>query len=654
MKKNSFSSEARHFPRLFEPGQVGTLALKNRLVKAPMASRLAGLDGAVTERMITYYRQLARGGVGLVVVEFAYIDDLSSDAIDNQLGASNNGHIPGLQWLASSIKENGARAALQIVHCGRQRMSLKAPMKAPSPIAWEELAARGASPPEELTPAEIQTIVEAFGEAALRAKRSGFDMVEIHGAHGYLITNFLAPFTNKRTDRYGGDLNNRMRFLLEVIANVREKVGPEYPLGVRLVGTDYQEEGIPIEDTKKVAAEIERAGVDAIHISGGDHDTMDQQVIPSYWPTGYNVWAAAEIKKVVNIPVFASGAITTPELAESILADGKADFISLGRPLLADPFFPMKAQQGRPEDIAPCIRCNCCFSQGIRVGALRCAVNAAAGREAELTITPAENPKKVAVIGGGPGGMEAAMVARLRGHQVTLFEKRRLGGMLIEGSIPDFKVDLRRLIDYLATQVKKLGVNLIMTEATLQTIKDGKFDAVIVAVGGATAPPDVPGADRPLVREALEVLNGASVGATVVVFGGGLVGSETGLFLAEQGKKVHIVTRQDQIALELERGARRGLLRRLKRCAPPVEQYCNVTYREIADDGVMIVDRDGKRRELKAETVVLAQGLEPDNRLQAQLSELPGLEVYAVGDCVKPRLIYDAIQEGYLSALLKV
>lgn len=640
------------FQKLFEPGYIGKLRLKNRLLKAPMSTKLASIDGTVTDRQVKYYRELARGGVGLIIVEFSYIDDLASKASDNQIGVSNNAQISGLQWLASNIKENGARAGIQLVHCGRQKISGIPPIKAPSPIPWKELVARGVPPPQELTLKEIAGIIEAFGDAAYRAMRAGFDMVEVHGAHGYLLTNFLAPSTNTRTDQYGGSLSNRMRILLEVIANIRKKLGPDFPVGVRLTGTDYKENSISIEETREVARALEKAGVDAIHISGGDHETMDQQVIPMYWPPGYNVWAAAEVKKAIGIPVFASGAINTPELAESVLEEGKADFISLGRPLVADPYFPLKARQGRPEDIAPCIRCNCCFSRGIRVGAIHCTVNPTVGREEELRITPAGKPRKVAVIGAGPGGMEAARVARLRGHQVTLFEKRKLGGVLVEASVPEFKADIRRLVDYLSTQVKKLGVDVVEAEATTRTIKDGKFDVAIVAVGGIPIVPDVPGTDKPFVVGALDVLNGASVKNEVVVVGGGLVGGETALFLAEQGKKVRIVEMLDAIVPDLEKGSRRGFMTRLDRCRPPVEIYTRTRLAEIIDGGVMVINEDKKRSEIKADTVVLALGFHADTRLCDALSKVPKLEVYAIGDCAEPRNIYDAIHEGYVTALI--
>ncbi len=637
------------FPKLFESGYIGGLQLKNRLTKAPVGSGLATSDGCVTERMITHYRETTQGGVGLVIVEAAYIDDKASKAIDCQLGVSRAAHEPGLQWLASMIKANGARTCLQLFHSGRQKWTLEAgPPKAASRVPWEEIYQAGLAPPEALTFEEIREIVEAFGNAALRAKRCGFDMIEVHGAHGYVVTNFLSPHTNRRTDWYGGGLTNRMRFLLEVFENIVKKVGPDYPLGVRLSGTDYEEEEpITIEETKEVAKALVEAGVSTIHVSGGVHDTMDKEIPPMYAPLAIHVWCAEEIKGVVNIPVIVSGSITTPELAEEILEAGKGDFVSLARPFLADPYFPLKAKEGRSEDIAPCIRCcvGCTGRGGTLSGAINCTVNVAVGRENEFRITLVAKPKKVTVVGGGPAGMEAARVAALRGHKVTLFEKRKLGGMLIEASVPEFKADIRRLINYLSTQVKKAGIKIIEGEATSQIIKDNKPNAVIVAVGATPWVLDVPGINKSSVVQALDVLRGTQTGKNLIVVGGGMIGRDVALFLAEQGKRITITTREDGIVRSMDRGSRQAFLSRLSKV--DVEVRTGVYLEEIVDSGIIILDRYGVRHQITGDSVVLATGLIPNRKLFDELTQVPELEVYAVGDCVQPRDIFDAIHEGH-------
>jgi len=638
------------FSKLFEPGYMGKLWLKNRLVKAGIMTSYADMNGCVTDRLIRHYREVARGGAGLVIVEGAYIDDIASKASACEIGVSSDEHKPGLQWLASTIRANGARACLQIEHCGQQKNLPIPPAKVPSQTPSEEPPAPGTPPAEELTGEEILEIIAAFGDAAVRAKQAGFDMVEVQGAHGYLITNFLSPHTNKRSDCYGGNLENRMRFLLEVIDNIRKKIGPDYPLCVRLSGTDYEEdEPITIEETIEVAKALEKAGVDVIHVSGGDGHTIHKQAAPMYLPVANNVWAAEAIKKVVNIPVIASGSITTPELAEKVLRDEKADFISLGRPLIADPYYPIKAQQGHPEDIRPCIRClDGCVARGVVVGGLRCSVNATVGDEDGLRITPSAVTKRVAVVGGGPAGMEAARVAALRGHEVTLFEKEKLGGMLNEASFPDFKADIRRLINYLSTQIKKQGVKVVKGEANPQVIRNGKFEAVIVATGATPWTPDVPGVNKPCVVGILDVLGGAETGRKVIVVGGGMIGHDIALFLAEQGKKVTITTRGDSIVRDMDIVSRLGFLERLSK--HDVDVRTGLYLDEVLDDGVIMHDREGERIEIKGDNVVLAAGLSPKISLFDELTRVPDLEVYAIGDCVEPRQIFDAIHEGYQAA----
>ncbi|MBM3677046.1 MAG: NADH oxidase, partial [Actinobacteria bacterium] len=418
------------FPHLFAPGAIGSLSLKNRILKAPQSTALGNADGTVSDRTIRHYRELARGGAGLVMVEYTYVDEIASKSAHCQLGISQTEHIAGLSWLTATVKEEGAAVGLQIEHCGRQKFLGTPPMKAASARPWPLMFELTGVVPEVLDEDEIAGVVQSFGDAAGRAVMAGFDLVEIHGAHGYLITNFLSSHTNDRTDRYGGPLENRMRFLVEVVQSVRAKVPPGFPVTVRLSGSDYEPDGITIEETVEVCRVLESLGIDAIHVSGGDHHMMIYQVSPMLVPRGPNVWAAEAIRKAVSIPVIASGSLTMPDFAESVLADGKADFVALGRPLFADPHWPNKAREGRVEDIRPCIRCNdgCLARTFMLFRSVRCTTNPELGREGELPIEPAAVRKRVAVVGGGPAGMEAARVLALRGHEVTLFERRRLGG----------------------------------------------------------------------------------------------------------------------------------------------------------------------------------------------------------------------------------
>lgn len=648
------------FPKLMEPGKIGNVAVKNRVVSSPMITGYATRDGMVTERLLKFYEEKAKGGVGLIIVEYTYIDLKASISAHCQLGAYDDTCIIGLAQLAEVMQQNGAKTCVQIEHCGRQKFIGTHPMVAPSRVPWEELVAMGGVIPTELSIEEIHEIMEAFGDAARRVKQAGFDMVEIHGAHGYLITNFLSPHTNRRTDMYGGSLKERMRFGLEVAENVRKKVGPDFPVGIRLSGTEYIDNGVMIEDTTAFAKELEKIGINVFHISGGNHHTMHCQVVPSNQPLAFNVWAAEAVKKEVSVPVIASGSITSPDLAESILKEGKADFIGLARPLLADPLFPKKASEGRTEEIRPCIRCNQgCLNKGIMAGkSLMCSVNIALGREERFARLQYEEndfapkPKKVCVVGGGPGGMEAARIAALRGHQVTLFEKQgRLGGALLEASVPEFKSDLRPLIDYLSNQLKKLKVNVnLKKEITAREIVEGNPDAVIVAIGSKPSMPEVPGIKKGHVLNGLDVLRGKEVENKVIIIGGGMLGSELALFLAEKGKEVILTTRQKQIGYDMEIAHFIVLMNRLAKAK--VQIHTQQLLQEVTDGGVIMLDlaRLGEKVELKGDQVVIMGGLQSSTQLYQEL-KAKGLTVHAIGDCVQPRGIHEAIYEGHLAAL---
>ena len=640
------------FPNLCSPGRIGSLDLKNRIVKAPQSTGMSNIDGSVSDRLVRYYREQARGGSGLIVVEYAYVDNIASKSAHCQLGISDNEHIPGLAWLAETIQDEGSVAGIQIEHCGRQKFLGTKPIKSASASTWPALYRRVGSDaiPEALTPEEIRNLVEAFGDAAVRAVSAGFQLIEIHGAHGYLITNFLSPHTNKRTDIYGGPLENRMRFLVEVVENIRGKIGPGFPLTVRLSGTDYEPDGFGIEETIEVSKKMVQLGLDAIHVSGGDHHQMIHQVSPMMVERAHNVWAAEAIKKEVELPVIASGSITTPALAESILATGKGDFVGLGRPLWADPYFPIKAAEDRPEDIRPCIRCNegCLERTFFRFKAVTCAVNPTIGREGLLDITPAEEKKKVAVVGGGPAGMEAARVLALRGHKVTLFEKDKLGGALHEASAPDFKDDIRFFMDCLIHQAKK-SASIVEAEATLEDLRDGGFQAVVVATGAKPIDYDIPGRNNPIVKDVWSVLHGAEdLGKSTVIIGGGLVGVEVALVLNQREVDVTIVEMLPEIMSDC------ATTDKIAYAEAIATRRINVHTRErlnrVLEGGVEVVDAHGVPHTIRADSVVLAMGYCPRNELLESLKQEPEIELHQVGDCRRPGKIYDAIHTAYKTA----
>ena len=642
---------SKMFPNLFSPAKIGTLTLKNRILKAPQSSGMSNMDGTVSERLVRYYRDQAAGGAGCIVVEYAYVDDIGAKSAHCHLGISSNEHIPGLAWLAENIREMGAAPAIQIEHCGRQKFLGTQPICAPSALPWPKLWDQYGvqSVPHVLTIEEIQDIVHAFGDSALRAKKAGFELVEIHGAHGYLLTNFFSPHTNHRTDLYGGSLENRMRIYVEIVRDVRKKVGPDFPVTIRLSGTDYEPDGFPIEDTIAMAKVLEREGIDAFHISGGDHHTMIHQVSPMAMSLCHNTWAAEAIKKEVSVPVIASGSITLPEYAEEIIASGKGDFVGLGRPLWADPEWPNKAAADHPEDIRPCIRCNegCLERTFFNYKAITCAVNPVVSREGELKITPAPVKKKVAVVGGGTAGMEAARVLKLRGHDVTIYEEKpENGGLLHEAAAPEFKADIRPFMKYQMTALEKLGVPVLREKADVAKL--AAYDVVICATGSLPIIPNIPGVEKPIAVDCLSAINGAKpVGKKIVVIGGGLVGCETALDLAENGHSVTLVEMLPKIMKDV---AVTDFLAYSKRIAKTDMRVLTETrLEEVLDNGARVSSKKGEEI-LEADTVILALGLKAEQGLYHEL-QAAGQEVCLVGDAMKAGKIFDAIHTAYRAAI---
>jgi 2,4-dienoyl-CoA reductase-like NADH-dependent reductase (Old Yellow Enzyme family)/thioredoxin reductase len=640
------------FEKLFTPGRIGTLDIPNRIVKAPTSTGMSHLDGSVSDRLFRHYQNIARGGMGLLIVEYAYVDEIASKSAHCQLGISTDEHIAGLAWLAGMIKDEGVRAAIQLEHCGRQKFLGTPPIKAASAVPWPSLKAQkgDAAIPDVLSTDEIKTIVSAYGDAARRAVMAGFDLVEIHGAHGYLITNFLSPHTNKRTDEYGGSLENRMRLLVEIVKDTRAKIGPDFPLTVRLSGSDYEPDGFEIDETVEVAKVLEDLGIDALHMSGGDHHQMIHQVTPMAIPRANNVYAAEAVKQVVDIPVIASGSITLPDLAEQILAEGRGDFIGLARPLWADPEWPRKAREGRLDDIRPCIRCNdgCLDRTFFNYQSVGCSVNPQIGREGEMDITPAEAKKTIAVVGGGVAGMEAARVARLRGHDVTLFEKRKLGGVLLEGSVAEFKADLRYLRNNMVHQIKSAGVRIVMEQADRDRLAGGGFDVVILATGGAPSTPDIPGIRGERVLDAIDIFNNPDqVGDKVVVLGGGETAVEAALYLADQGREVTLLHRRELMARDCVITDKIVYLELLAK----KEVAVMLPYQVTAIDGAVLTARhreSGETITLEADHFVTALGYSPaQTGLAEALRDQPGLDLYEIGDGVRTAKVFDAIHAGY-------
>lgn len=401
--------------KLFEKIKIGNLELKNRIVMPPMGTQLANTDGTISARQIEYYAARARGGAGMVEVEFSTVDPVQFAAL-TQVRISDDRFMPGLAALASAIKSNGSRAAIQIHHPGRQASSRTTGAQ---PVAPSAIAGPSPELPRELSVVEILELEERFAQAALWAKQAGFDAVELHGAHGYLLCQFLSPYSNQRQDDFGGDTQRRARFPLEIVRKVRQRVGNDYPILFRLSADEHVEGGLTLNETRLIVQWLEEAGVDAISVSAANHASMEWSIQPMLMKPGCLVPLAAEIKKVVKVPVMVAGRINDPLVAERILEQGKADLVAVGRGLLADPDFPRKAKDGREREIIKCIACNTCYDQILRLQPIACLVNPEAGRELEKE-QKAVNPGRVVILGAGPAGLEAARVVALRGHQVTV------------------------------------------------------------------------------------------------------------------------------------------------------------------------------------------------------------------------------------------
>ena len=635
-----------HFPKLFEPGRIGSLEIKNRLVMPPMATNYATKDGQVTDRQIEYYAERAKGGVGLIIVEVCCVDAPVGKGFAGQICIDDDKFIPGLSKLAKAIKKRGARAAIQLHHAGRQASS---EITGHQPVAPSPIAAEDGDQPRPLTIVAIQELVNRFGDAAGRAKKAGFDGVELHGAHGYLISQFLSPLSNHRQDAYGGSVEKRAKFLLDIIKDARSKVGNDFPLWCRLSAMEISADGgITPEETQIVAKLAEKAGVDAIHVSA--HQVGPARKPPmAQPPCNFVPWAQA-IKEVVKVPVIAVSRITL-EFAEDIVRDGKADFVSMGRELLVDPYLPQKARHGNTRDIRPCIYCLTCLdSINTSREGVRCVVNPTLGREGESVLKRARSPKKVVVVGGGPGGMEAARVAALEGHEVVLFDEgEKLGGQLILAAKPPYKDTLETFRQYLEGQVNKLPVELRLRQKfTPDMVKKLQPDVVILAAGVKPFTPQIPGIGNKKVIQASEVLMGAETGDRVAVIGGELVGCETALFLIDRGKKVTIMRRGKELATKVHRFIREPMLSRLK--YKGVVVLTGVEYQEITDAGVVIKTIAGQKKVIEADTVVLAAGSISNDELAAALKGKVD-RVFSVGDCVEPRSIMEAVEEGYKAGL---
>ena len=695
------------FSPLLQPGRIGTLDIRNRIVMAPMGSNFAETDGTCGERIQAYYEARAKGGAGLLTMGVCSVAYPHGTGEPYQVGLSHDDFIPGLAAVAERVHRHGAKICLQLHHGGKTAALDRAQGReiwVPSIPKMVKNDMMSAITPEELSifigigphpirmrvmdKADIEQMVEWFAAAALRAQQAGFDGLEIHGAHTYILAGFLSAYYNQREDDYGGPLENRARLLLEVLRAVKDRVGADFPVWVRLDSEEmHTPGGITLPDAIATAKLCEAAGADAISVSA--YATLTSGVaftdapIPQK-PAAY-VSNAHAIRKALNIPVIAAGRIE-PEFAAKAIAEGQFDFVAMARKMLADPEIPIKLERNRPQDIRPCIYCYACVSEIFVNRRVKCAVNAQTGHEFESPIEPADKPGHVLVVGGGPGGMEAARVAALRGHRVTLVERSdRLGGTLFFAALA--YPENGKLLDYLAEQIKQSPVEVkLSTEANAALVAQLKPDAIIVATGARRAAPAIPGADQKhvwsgdelrrlmtgdradeiakaklnlaeramfkaggmlRVTDSTQALQSLSklwmpLGKQVVIVGGGLVGLELAEFLLERGRQVTV----------LEPGNRAGrefsIVRRwrvLDNVMSHGTLHLKATVQSIARDAVLWTDAEGTAQRTTADSVVLAIGAEADDSV-ATLLAATGVPVQRIGDCAGVNYIEGAMHDG--------
>lgn len=703
-------SEYQH---LLKPGKIGGLELKNRIIMAPMGSNFAESDGHCGERIQAYYEARAKGGVGLITMGVVSIAFPAGTAEPYQAGISKDEFIPGLKALTDRVHKHGAKISLQLQHAGKTAVRDLAEGRElwvpsiPSPppqsdimqsVTFEEMStfirpAKGAAPKiRVMDKADIAQMVEWFAAAAKRAQQAGFDGIEIHAAHTYIIAGFLSAHSNKRDDEYGGSLENRARLLLEVIAAIRERVGEDFPLWLRLDAKEIDTEGgITIEDCIAVAKIAESAGLNAVSVSAYSSTVNGSSFTAAplvHKPAGFLDWAS-EVSKAVNIPVIAAGRLE-PKVANEAIAAGKCDFIAMGRKLLADPELPNKLSENRAANIRPCIYCYVCVSQIFINKRVKCAVNPCTGHEFEQNVIMTDKPKHIAVVGGGPAGIEAAVIASQRGHKVTLIERsKRLGGTLFFAALA-YPAN-GKLLDFQLNQLAQANVDVrLNSQATPELLKSLAVDEVIVATGASRGMPDVNGAELPHVwsgEQLRQLLTGEAnaetkaqlsplqklmvgtgnmlgltkqlsmleklshywmpLGKQVTIVGGGLVGLELAEFLAERGRQVTVIEEGRDLGKELSIVRRWRVIDQVRKLGVTLVNNAQVTT--IDSNAVHYKTEDGEHT-VGSDTVVMAKGISADSTLANKLTEA-GLTVTEVGDGQEVGYIEGAIDSGYRAGL---
>lgn len=660
---------------LFTPITIGNLFLKNRIVM-PAIDLGFCLDGRVSERMVEFYRARAGGGPALIIVGGAAID--SAGIYGGFTAISDDSMVAGHRELAAVIKNGGAIPGIQLFHAGRYSFAFSqgGRVVAPSPVPSRLTGHM----PHELSVAEIKDLLADYGRAAVRAQAAGYQVIEVISSAGYLINQFLSPLTNRRQDEYGGTWENRMRFGLQVIQAIRDQVGLEMVLSVRLGGSDFVPGSNTWREMSAFAAALEKAGVNMINVTGGWHESAIPLIQAEVPPGGYS-YLARKIKEQVLIPIVSSNRINDPVTAEKILSSGQADLVSVARGFLADEKWGIKAREN-PGSIRRCIGCMTCLEPVLdhelsNDNGVLCAINPRCGFERERTVKPGPKKKNILVIGAGPAGLEAARIAALQGHETTIWEKDyRIGGQWNLAHIPPGKAEFASLISYYENILFQLGVKIVFNkEANLSTVKAARADHIIVATGALPADLKIPVEDRAHVINAWQVLQGQPLaGQDIVVVGGGALGCETAAHIAEIGTigadmarfmllhqaedpetirelltrgtyRVSVIEALPRLAADMVKGMRWTVIKQLK--TRGVNLHLNSTVKSITAQGIIIESED-REVLIKADTLVMAIGSRSDSRLYKELAaELPNVTL--LGDAVQPGKVMDAIHKAFVA-----
>ncbi len=678
-------SLASSFPLLFSPLQIQSLKLPNRIVHEPTDISSSNPDGSVSEHDIRHFETIAKGGAGLIIVGATTPDTKTGRPTVNCMAADSDAFIPGLARLAQAMHRYGAKCLVQLQHPGPKSSLPKTGMITTndrvSKIFWgsgREVVYAGAEEKgtvaRGMTTEEVLDMIQLFSEASFRIKQSGFDGVQLHAAHGYLISDFMSPYLNKRSDRFGGSFENRMRFPLAIIESIRRKCGNDFFISVRYNSIEFTDGGRDLAECIKVAEEFEKAGVACLDLSTSGVPSVGLDPMPVF--EGWTLDIVRAVKQAVHIPVIASHTLRNPEFCEAALAEGKTDLIGLSRQLLADPFWPLKAYTGVQARIRKCISClEGCWQESILAKkGISCTINPACGNYEAGPAPTSGKPMNIAVAGAGPAGMEAARTLALRGHHVTIFEKKsEAGGAILGCCLVEGKEKMKWYADWLRSELKALAVPVRLgEEATPGTLKG--FDMVVVATGALSVKPEIPGSGGAGVLSLEEVMvcpkitceyhpqdgrKPARVGQTVLVWGDGYPATDTALHLARMGRKVYIVTPAVKFAQEMEVINRHTLLQLYECKSIPAVKSKPFSHKvellegrelvAIHEGFVELIDRNLKRSTLEADTIVCCN-LEPDKTLAAGL-EASGIAYVTVGDVVTPRNLHAAVHEGYAAGM---